>query len=59
MREDAVTQWTPPEHRDPEWTDPDGTERGSGATVWLAVGLAVVGVIVLPLLYAWLIRIGG
>lgn len=54
-----MTQWTPPEHRDPEWTNPDGTERGSGATVWLAVGLAVVGVIVLPLLYVWLIRIGG
>jgi len=54
-----MTQWTPPEHQDPEWTDPDGRERGSGATIWLAVGLAIVAIIVLPLIYAWLIKIGG
>lgn len=28
-------------YQDPEWTEPDGRERGAGAIAWLAVAAAI------------------
>jgi hypothetical protein len=41
-------------YQDPEWTEPDGTERGSGAIMWLAVVAIVALTLAAVTFWVWL-----
>ena len=44
-----MTSW-----QDPEWTEPDGRERGAGALVWLAVVFVIAFVLTLATVWIWM-----